>query len=205
MTIVVGLTGGIGMGKSTVAKMLYDLKIPVFEADRYVHRLLNAHGMAVTPVAKAFPSSFDRTRKAINRTALGSAIFGSTAKRKKLESILHPLVRAAEHRFMIKHIRACTPLVILDIPLLFESGADAFCDAVMVVSAPANVRRARVMVRANMTEAKFQAIVAAQMKDSVRRKRADYVLDTGKSRAATKRDLQAILRAIKQTHARNCS
>lgn len=203
--IVVGLTGGIGMGKSTVARMMVYLGLPVFDADQYVHRALNARGIAVMDVAAAFPSAYDRNGKKINRGILGAWITGRVNERKKLEAILHPLVRAAEIRFIKRHAKAKTPLIVLDIPLLFETGADQLCDTVICVSAPPAVRRARVMQRRGMTDERFKAIVAAQMKESARRKRASFILDTGGTHEKTKNDLQKLIMRIKKNHARDRS
>jgi dephospho-CoA kinase len=201
--IVLGLTGAIGMGKSTVAGMLRALNIPVFDADQYVHRALNKGGVGVDDVRWAFPDAYDRTGQKINRKELGRLVFKNKAARTRLEKILHPLVRAAEVRFIKYHRARGTKLVVLDIPLLFETGADALCDTVMCVSAPALVQRARVMIRPGMTEAKFRAIQKAQFSDAKKRRLADFVLDTGGTLATTKRDLRALIKQIKQDYARN--
>jgi dephospho-CoA kinase len=201
--IVLGLTGSVGMGKSTAAAMLRAQRIPVFDADAYVHRALRRGGRGVRLVAAAFPDAYDKTRDAIDRKKLGFRIFNNAAARKKLEHIIHPLVRAAEIRFIRRHRGWNTRLIVLDIPLLFETHADVLCDAVICVTAPAHIQRARVLARAGMTPEKFAAILAAQMPDAEKRLRADYVLHTGLGRAATWRDLQSILHGLKQTHARN--
>lgn len=204
MTVVMGLTGGIGMGKSAVAQMLVDLGVPVFNADRYVHRLMNKGGAAVKAVSQAFPGAYDRRSARINRAVLGELVFNQSEARKRVEKILHPLVRAAEERFIRVHTTRRTPLIVLDVPLLFETAADRLCAAVMVVTAPPAVQRARVLARPGQSPKKFAAIKASQMPDRTRRARADYILSTDQSLAATRRDLQRILRAVLKDHARNC-
>lgn len=203
--IKIGITGGIGMGKTAVAGMLTDLGIPVFNADRYVHRALRARGIAVSDVARAFPKTYDRARQKINRSELGKVIFKNASARKRLEEILHPLVRAAEERFIARHARRETPIIALDIPLLFETGADKLVDVVLCVTAPPDMRRARVLARKGMTESKFKAIVAAQMPEKTRQKKSDIILDTGGSREQTKKDLQILLNRLKKNDARNRS
>ena len=201
MALVLGLTGGIGMGKSTVARWLRDQDIQVFCADEYVHRLLGPRGNAARAIIRSFPDA--ATGQKIDRTKLGQIIFKNKQARKRLENILHPLVRAAEMRFVTRHQKS--DLIVLDIPLLYETGAEILCDAVMVVDAPASIARARVLARPGMTPERYALIKAAQMPNNRRKKRADFVLDTNQSTTATRRDLQTILRAVKQQYARNCS
>jgi dephospho-CoA kinase len=198
--IVLGLTGSIGMGKSTAAAMLRRLGVPVHDADATVHRLLGPGGGAVAPVARAFPGSAiedartGRTR--IDRAALGRLVFADSAALHRLEAILHPLVRADERRFRRRMQARHVPLIVLDIPLLFESGGDRRCDATVVVTAPARIQRARVMARQGMTEERFAAILAKQMPDAEKRRRADFVVQTGLGRNATLRRLAAIVRLL---------
>lgn len=174
---ILGLTGSVGMGKSEAAKMLRALKIPVFDADKVVHQLLAKKGEGVAAVQKIWPEVVKQNT--VDREALGKKIFGNDAARKRLESILHPLVRTAENRFLAFHRAHRKPLVVLDIPLLFETHGDKRCDAVMVVTTSHRIQRQRVMKRPGMTEEKFAAILKAQMPDALKRARADYVVHTG--------------------------
>jgi dephospho-CoA kinase len=192
--IVVGLTGSIGMGKSTAAALLRRLGVPVHDADAAVHRLLGRGGAAVKAVAAAFPGT---ARKAgIDRAALGRRVFGDAASLRRLEDILHPLVRADTDRFLRRMAARRVPLVVLDIPLLFESGGARRCDAVIVVSAPAFLQRARVLARPGMSEARLAAILAKQMPDGEKRRRADFVVPTGLGRRLTLRRLAEIVRVL---------
>ncbi len=203
--IIIGITGGIGMGKTAVARMLAAWGIPVFNADDYVHRALNARGIAVTAVASAFPASYDRARQKIDRQKLGAVIFKNPRARGKLEAILHPLVRAAEERFIHRHARGGSSVIAMDIPLLFETGAQELVNVVLCVSAPPEIRRARVLSRPGMTESKFKAIIAAQMPEKTRQKKSDVILETGGTPEKTARDLQKILKQLKKSDARNRS
>jgi dephospho-CoA kinase len=192
--IVVGLTGSIGMGKSTAAALLRRLGVPVHDADAAVHRLLGRGGAAVKAVAAAFPGT---ARKAgIDRAALGRRVFGDAASLRRLEDILHPLVRADTDRFLRRMAARRVPLVVLDIPLLFESGGARRCDAIIVVSAPAFLQRARVLARPGMSEARLAAILAKQMPDGEKRRRADFVVPTGLGRRLTLRRLAEIVRVL---------
>jgi dephospho-CoA kinase len=194
--IVLGLTGSVGMGKSTAAAMLRRLGVPVHDADATVHRLMARGGPAVAAVAKAFP---DVRRKdgGIDRTALGRRVFADAKALQRLERILHPLVRQSQRRFLDAARARRAPLVVLDVPLLFEGGGAALCDKVMVVSAPPAVQRARVMARPGMTEARFRAILAKQMPDREKRRRADYIVPSGLGRALTYRKLKRIVRELR--------
>jgi dephospho-CoA kinase len=194
--IVLGLTGSVGMGKSTAAAMLRRLGVPVHDADATVHRLMAPGGAAVAAVAKAFP---DVRRKdgGVDRVALGRRVFADAKALQRLERILHPLVRQSQQRFLDAAQARRTPLVVLDVPLLFESGGKARWDKVLVVSAPAAIQRARVMARPGMTEARFRAILAKQMPDAEKRRRADYVVPSGLGRALTYRKLKQIVRELR--------
>ena len=194
--IVLGLTGSIGMGKSTVAAMFRRLKVPVFDADAVVHALQAPGGAALAPIAAAFPGVV--SGGILDRPVLGARVFGDDAALKTLEFIVHPLVAAARRRFLDRYRRR--PLVVLDIPLLFERGGADDCDLVAVVSAPAEVQRARVLARPGMTPAKFDAILARQVPDVAKRARADVVIPTGGSLAATRRAVRTLVTAL--THAR---
>jgi dephospho-CoA kinase len=193
---VLGLTGSIGMGKTTAAKMLRRMGLPLHDADRAVHRLLAKGGAAVAAVEAAFPGVI--AGGAVDRERLAAQVFEDTAALKRLEGILHPAVRRATHSFLGRQARAGRPLVVLDIPLLFETGGAALCDAVVVVTAPPFVQRARVMGRRGMAPARFQAILAKQMPDREKRRRADFVVNTGLSKANTLRQLRAIVTLLRQ-------
>ena len=199
--LVIGLTGSIGMGKSTVAKMLRADRIPVFDADAYVHRALNRGGVAVAAVAKIFPKSYDPVANRIDRKKLGQLVFHDPQARGRLEAVLHPLVRAAEYRFIRRHARARARIIVLDIPLLYETGAEALCDYVICVTAPPFIQRARVLKRPGMTAEKFAHILATQMGNAEKCARAHFVLQTGLGRAQTWRDLQTFLSALQRPYA----
>lgn len=196
--IVLGLTGSIGMGKSTTAAMLRAMDIPVFDADQYVHRALNKGGRAVKFVRALFPDVYDRRGQKINREKLGDIVFADGSARLALNSTIHPLVRAAEKRFIGYHARRGTKIIVLDIPLLFETGAEGLCDVVMVVTAPASVQRARVLARPGWNLDKFKRVKAAQMSDAQKRARADVILNTGGTLAQTQRDLLRILKSLQR-------
>lgn len=172
--IVLGLTGSIGMGKSTTAKMFAEMGVPVNDADAVVHDLYR--GAAVPLVEEAFPGVI--VDGAIDRERLAQRVLGDPAALKRLEAIVHPLVRQAEKDFLDYHGAAGTPLVVLDIPLLFEVRAEDRVDRIVVVTAPAAVQRNRVLARPGMTGEKFEAILARQVPDAVKREKADFVIDT---------------------------
>jgi len=190
--IVLGLTGSMGMGKSTAAAMLRRLGVPVHDADAEVHRLLGPGGAAVKAVAREFPAALAGDR--IDRRILGRLVFDDVPALKRLEAVLHPLVRVAERRFLADCRRRHEAVAVLDIPLLFETGAELRCDGVIVVSAPVAVQRQRVLKRPGMTAARFASILARQMPDSEKRRRADWVVPTGLGKTVTLRHLQKILR-----------
>ncbi|GIK97980.1 MAG: dephospho-CoA kinase [Alphaproteobacteria bacterium] len=189
---ILGLTGSIGMGKTTAASVLRRLKVPVHDADAAVHRLSGKGGAAVAAIEAAFPGVVKNG--AVDRLELGRRVFGDPAALAKLEAILHPLVRRGTRRFLARARAARRPLVVLDVPLLFETGGEARCDAVLVVSAPRFVQRARVLARPGMTEERLAGIEARQMPDGEKRRRADYVVPTGLDRRTA---LRAIRRALK--------
>lgn len=188
---LIGLTGGIGMGKSTAASTFRRAHIPVFDADQAVHRLQARGGRAVSAIAAAFPGTV--RDGAIDRPALRAAVLGNKAALKRLEQILHPLVEQAEHRFVSRARRAGARAVVLDIPLLFEIGADKRVDQVIVVSAPKAVQIHRVGLRRSMTPAEIQAVIARQMPDAEKRRRADVVIHTGLSRGHATRALTRLM------------
>ena len=173
--IVLGLTGSIGTGKSTTAAMFADLGVPVHDADRAVHDLYA--GEAVAPIAAAFPGAV-RDGK-VNRAALSEILRQAPERFGELEQIVHPLVREKEAAFLAHHREAGTPIVLLDIPLLFETGGAPRVDKVVVVTCDPAIQRQRVLARPGMTEEKFDLIRARQMADAEKRKRADFVVDSG--------------------------
>ncbi len=189
------------MGKTTAGHLLRRLGLPVHDADAAVHALLGPGGAAVAAVASAFPGVANDG--AIDRKKLGARVFGDAAALRRLEGILHPAARAAARRFVQQAARRRRPLVVLDIPLLFETGSERLCHAVAVVSAPAAVQRARVLARPNMTKARLRAIQARQMPDREKRRRADFVVRTGLDKRHTLRQLAAIVRLLRQTRRRH--
>lgn len=194
--IVIGLTGSIGMGKSVATSMFRDMGVPVHCSDEAVHVLLGPQGAAVDAVEAAFPGVKNTHDNSINRKALGAQIFGHNEKRKILENIIHPLVVSLQQRFIAEQSQHRQEIIVLDIPLLYETGADARVDKVIVVSAPSFIQRQRVLARPGMTREKFDAICASQMPDAQKRRRADYVVQTGIGRAYTRSALRRILQEI---------
>jgi len=195
--IILGLTGSIGMGKSTAANMLRRLGVPLFDADAVVHRLLAPGGAAVRQVEAAFPE-VQNEAGGIDRQRLGQRVFGQPEALRRLEGILHPMVRAAEKGFVARARGRHEPLVVLDIPLLFETGGTGRCDFVLVVSAPPRLQRARVMRRPGMSASRFAGILRAQLPDPEKRRRADFVVVTALSRRATLRQLGAIVERLRR-------
>jgi dephospho-CoA kinase len=189
---VLGLTGSLGMGKSTTAKFFIEEGVRVHDADAAVHRLYE--GAAAARIEKAFPGTTAGGK--VDRAALGTRVLEDPAAMRQLEAIVHPLVRAAEERFLEEAGREQADVVVLDIPLLFETGGDKRCDAVVVVSAPADIQRARMLERPGMTEQKLAAILAKQMPDAEKRKRADFVVDTSKGFDAARAQVREILARI---------
>lgn len=192
--VVIGLTGGIGMGKSTVAGQLARLGAKICNADAIVHALLAEGGAAVQPVGKMFPGTLKAG--AVDRKALGEIVFRDKRKLKKLERLLHPLVVAEENRFIARQRRKGAKLVVLDIPLLFETGGHGRCDLTLVASAPHFLQRQRVMRRPGMTGEKFERIVASQMPDRKKRRYADQVVLTGLGKGASFRKVAEIVRQL---------
>ena len=190
--ITLALTGSIGMGKSTVAAMFAAAGIPLFDADATVRALQGEGGRLVAPIERRFPGT---TRDgAVDREALAAAVLGDPAELAALEAIVHPAVHHERTRFIVEHGDA--PALLFDIPLLFETGGDAAFDQVIVVSAPASLERERVMARPGMTKAKLDSILARQTPDADKRKRADFVVDTSGSMAATRAQVNAILACL---------
>jgi dephospho-CoA kinase len=188
--VVLGLTGSIGMGKTTTARFFAEAGVPVFDADAAVHRLYA--GEAVAAIEAAFPGT--TTEQGVDRGKLAQAVVGDPAALTRLEAIIHPLVRREELRFIDEAEKVGAPVVVLDIPLLFETGRDSLVDAVVVVSAPPEVQRARVFERPGMTEGKFRALLEKQMPDEEKRRRAAFVVDSSGSYDSARAQVHAILR-----------
>ena len=190
--IVVGLTGSIGMGKSTVAKMFADEGVPVFDADSAVHRLQGPEGALVEKIEAEFPDTTGP--EGVNRGALAERVLGEPEALGRLEALIHPAVALEREAFLAAH--SGSPLVVLDIPLLFEAGGWRQVDKIAVVSAPAEVQRERVLARPGMTEGKLERILARQLPDSDKRARADFVIPTGGSLDETRRAVRRILACL---------
>jgi dephospho-CoA kinase len=209
---IIGLTGSIGMGKSSAAQMLRRLGLPVFDADATVHRLMGPGGIAVEQVRAAFPDlkNLVTPAGAIDRHVLGGRVLGDPPALARLEAILHPLVAVARRDFLAAVARRRVPMAVLDVPLLYETGGDAACDAVLVVSAPAFLQRQRVLGRAGMDETRFLNILKQQVPDREKRRRTQYVVETGLSKSYTLMELRQYLREIgaapqsRSRHARGC-
>jgi dephospho-CoA kinase len=189
-----GLTGSIGMGKSAVAMMLRELGVPVFDADAAVHHLQGPGGTLLPAIEEAFPGTTGPD--GVKRQELGAVVFGDAQALKRLEAIVHPAVAWMREAFMIEHMGE--RLVVFDIPLLYEKGHGKDLDAVMVVSAPADVQRKRVLARPGMTAEKFAHILSLQVPDAEKRARADHVIDTGVTLAETEAQVAALVAAIRE-------
>lgn len=192
MTFVLGLTGSIGMGKSTSADFFRKAGVPVYDSDAAVHALYA--GRAAPLVEAAFPGVV--VDGVVDRQRLGERVLGDGQALARLEAIVHPLVREEEKTFLDEARRGSAPLVVLDIPLLFETGAEARCDAVVVVSAPADVQRARVLARPGMTAERFERIHVKQMPDSEKRRRADFIVDSSKGFDEAETQVRDIIVAV---------
>jgi dephospho-CoA kinase len=189
---VLGLTGSLGMGKTTTARFFAEAGVPVHDADAVVHRLYE--GTAVAAIEAAFPGTTANGQ--VDRITLAARVLGDSAALKRLEAIVHPLVHEAERRLLAEAEAAGEKVAVLDIPLLFETGGDQRVDAVAVVSAPQEVQTARVLERAGMTMEKLEAILAQQMPDAEKRRRADFVVDTSQGFDAARAQVRAILDAV---------
>jgi dephospho-CoA kinase len=190
--IVLGLTGSIGMGKSTTAKMFAEAGVPVHDSDEAVHRLYA--GKAAPLVEAAIPGTV--VDGVVDRARLSNAVLGNTAALTTLEKIIHPLVRADADAFVERHLRGNTPLVVLDIPLLFETGGRQRVDKVAVVTASPNVQRSRVLARPGMTREKFESILARQVPDEEKRRQADFIIDTGNGMEPARREVSRIIETL---------
>jgi dephospho-CoA kinase len=189
--IVVGLTGSIGMGKSNAARVLRFLGVPVYDADAEVHRIYVKGGAAVAPIARAFPGAV--RDGAVDRARLSDMLRADPGAVLRLERIVHPLVRRIQERFLRALRLRRAPIAVLDIPLLFETGGEKRCDAVIVVSAPAYLQRQRVLRRPGMNEAKLDLLLGRQTPDAVKRRRADFVIHTNRGYRDTLLELRRIL------------
>ncbi|MGO4450570.1 dephospho-CoA kinase [Phyllobacterium sp. TAF24] len=193
--IVLGLTGSIGMGKSTAAQMFMDAGIPVYSADETVHKLYS--GVAAPLIEAAFPGVTENG--VVDRAELSKAVIGNPEALKKLESIIHPLVRSEENAFRKTAESQGAKLVVIDIPLLFETGGDERVDKILVVSAPADVQKKRVLARSDMTPEKLEAILKRQTPDAEKRSRADFVVNTDQSFDATRAEINDIIRVLTES------
>ena len=193
--IVLGLTGSIGMGKTTTARMFADEGVPVHDADAAVHALYAKGGAAVRPIEEAFPAAV--TQGAVDRQVLAGEIAGKPDALARLEAIVHPLVARSRDDFLREARRAGADVVVLDVPLLFETGGHEGLDAVVVVSAPAHVQRQRVMERPGMTPEKLETLIGRQIPDARKRERADFVVDTGQGLDHARAQVRQILATVK--------
>jgi dephospho-CoA kinase len=189
---ILGLTGSLGMGKSTTARFFAEAGVPVHDADAVVHRLYE--GEAAAAIEAAFPGTVAGGK--VDRNELAARVLGDATALKRLEAIVHPLVQQAEERLLAEAKARGETIAVLDIPLLFETGGDRRVDAVVVVSAPPEVQRARVLERPGMTIEKLEAILAKQMPDAEKRARADFVVDTAQGYDAARAQVRAILDAV---------
>ena len=192
MTVVLGLTGSIGMGKSTVARMFADEGVPVFDADAIVHGLQGPEGALVDEIEAAFPGTTGV--EGVNRGALAERVLGERGQLQRLEALIHPAVAREREEFLAAHSEA--PLVVLDIPLLFEKGLAVIVDKVAVVSADAEVQRLRTLARPGMTPEKFLRILAYQLPDSDKRARADFVIPTDVAMDETRASVRRIVACL---------
>ena len=198
--LLVGLTGSIGMGKSETAKMFRALGVPVYDADAAVHALYERGGKAVEPIRAAFPSAI--VDDAVDREALSRCVLGLPEEMKKLEAIVHPLVGEAQMNFLRENMEAGEHMVVLDIPLLYETGGETRVDVVVVVSAPYDLQKTRVLARPDMDETKFAAIHAKQVPDAEKRKRADFIVESDKGLDHARAQVEAIVETLKSREGR---
>lgn len=194
--LLIGLTGSVGMGKSETAKMFAKQGLPVYDADAAVRELYAQGGAAVGAIARAFPEAVKDG--AVDREALSRIVTADAALLQRLEEIVHPLVRNYREAFLEKAAQDGAAMAVLDIPLLFESGSDKDVDVVVVVSAPEDIQRARVLARPGMSESKFAAILARQTPDAEKRAKADFVIDTSKGLEHAEAQVEAIISALEE-------
>ena len=191
---LIGLTGSIGMGKSATGQLFIEAGVPVYDADAAVHALYEKGGAAVAPIGALVPEAI--VDGAVDRAILGQYVLKDGDKLKQLEAIVHPLAGQSQFDFLTKAMADNAPLVVLDIPLLFETGGDGFVDSVVVVSAPFAMQKKRVLARDGMSEARFLDILAKQTPDEEKRQRADFVVDSSISIADARTQVHAILAAL---------
>jgi len=194
--IILGLTGSIGMGKSETARMFRRLGVPVFDSDAAVHQLMAPNGAAIAPITDEFGDVLAEDGS-IDRAKLGAVVFGDGAALKKLESILHPMVSSLRQQFLQQQTRYRTPIVVFDVPLLFETGGEKYCHYTVVVSAPDFVQRSRVLARPGMTEERLAAILAKQMPDREKRNRADFIIQSGNGKAYAFQQVRSLINEVK--------
>ncbi|KFL88324.1 Dephospho-CoA kinase [Acetobacter malorum] len=192
---VIGLTGGMGMGKSTVASMFRQAGVPVFDADVTVRQLQADNGPALGPIAELVPQAV--TNRHLDRAVLRRAVAGTPGLLRQLEAILHPMVRAARQDFLTRYRRQGARCVLLDIPLLFETGSQRACDHVLLVSAPPRLQAERVARRRGLPKSEARRLMARQMPDARKRRLADTVIDTGVALGATQRQVRSLIKALK--------
>jgi len=192
---ILGLTGSTGMGKTTAARAFKKLGIPVYDADETIHNIMNEDSAVVAEIKNIFPEAIKNNR--IDRNVLGSIVFADTRALKELETILHPRARLLQHKFMRCAAKNGQNVIVLDIPLLFETKGDQFCDAVIVVSAPSFIQRSRVFARSNMTKKKFIEICNRQLSDKEKRKRANYIIPTGLGKSVSLAYIKMIIQDVK--------
>lgn len=195
--LVVGLTGSIGMGKSTAARMFADAGVPVFDSDATAHLLYAPGGAAARAIAKAFPTVMTE-EGGVDRTALRAIVQHDAKAFAQLEALVHPLIARRRRAFLRRATRQGADVAVLDVPLLFETGGDKRVDAIVVVSAPEDVQRARVLARPGMTEKTFETLLARQVPDSVKRSKADYVIDSSRSFPDMRLQVSRILRSLRR-------
>lgn len=191
---IVALTGSIGMGKSTTSTMFQDLGVPIWDADAAVHRLYSPGGAAIAPLQALIPEAIGP--EGVDRGVLTARILQDATLLKQIEAIVHPLVGKDRADFLAAAREKGAPLVIVDVPLLFETGGEAYVDAVIVVSCPADIQKARVLARPGMTDEKFQAILARQTPDEIKRAKSDFVIETGLGLDAAREQVGKVYAAL---------
>lgn len=191
---IVALTGSIGMGKSTTSTMFQDLGVPIWDADAAVHRLYSPGGAAIAPLQALIPEAIGP--EGVDRGVLTARILRDATLLKQIEAIVHPLVGKDRADFLAAAREKGAPLVIVDVPLLFETGGEAYVDAVIVVSCPADIQKARVLARPGMTDEKFQAILARQTPDEIKRAKSDFVIETGLGLDAAREQVGKVYAAL---------
>lgn len=191
---ILGLTGSIGMGKSATAALFKEAGIAVFDSDKTVHDLMIKDGAAVEEIAAVFPQALKEVE--IDRKTLGAVVFKDAEALKKLESILHPKVFKARQQFLKTQYEAEAKMALIDVPLLFETGTDTICDYIVVVTAPEDVQRERVLARENMTPEKLNSILAKQTPDEIKRQMADFLIFTDQGFEAARADVKKIIKQV---------